>query len=82
MDKPVIEARNLGVHFVRTRRRKLRVRDMFIHGSGRQPAKERLLLYGDLLRAAGREVEARAAYERAAGHEPADSHPNQESRVP
>ena len=49
---------------------------------GRQPAKERLLLYGDLLRAAGREVEARAAYERAAGHEPADSHPNQESRVP
>jgi len=49
---------------------------------GRQPAKERLLLYGDLLRAAGREVEAQAAYERAAGRKPTDSHPNQESRVP
>jgi len=49
---------------------------------GRQPAKERLLLYGDLLRAAGREVEAQAAYERAAGRQPADSRPNQESPVP
>ena len=46
---------------------------------GQQPAKERLLLYGDLLRAAGREVEAQAAYERAAGRTPADRHPNQES---
>ncbi|HEX5039358.1 MAG TPA: hypothetical protein VFW95_04440 [Candidatus Limnocylindria bacterium] len=46
---------------------------------GQQPAKERLLLYGDLLRAAGREVEAQAAYERAAGPKPADRHPNQES---
>jgi hypothetical protein len=46
---------------------------------GRQPAKGRLLLYGDLLRAAGREVEAQAAYERAAGRQPTDSHPNQES---
>jgi hypothetical protein len=45
---------------------------------GRQPAKGRLLLYGDLLRAAGREVEAQAAYERAAGRKPADSPPNQE----
>jgi predicted negative regulator of RcsB-dependent stress response len=30
------------------------------------PASERLLLYGDLLRAAGRESEAHAAYDRAA----------------
>ena len=34
---------------------------------GGQPAAERLLLYGDLLRAAGREVEANEAYDRAAG---------------
>jgi hypothetical protein len=34
---------------------------------GRQPTAERLLLYGDLLRAAGREVEATEAYDRAAG---------------
>lgn len=34
---------------------------------GAQPARERLLLYGDLLRAAGREVEANEAYDRAAG---------------
>ena len=34
---------------------------------GAQPAAERLLLYGDLLRAAGREVEANEAYDRAAG---------------
>jgi hypothetical protein len=34
---------------------------------GGQPAAERLLLYGDLLRAAGREVEANDAYDRAAG---------------
>jgi hypothetical protein len=34
---------------------------------GRQPAPERLLLYGDLLRAAGREVEANEAYDLAAG---------------
>jgi hypothetical protein len=33
---------------------------------GRQPAAERLLLYGDLLRAAGREAEAQRAYDRAA----------------
>ncbi|HJP70794.1 MAG TPA: hypothetical protein VJ975_03675 [Candidatus Limnocylindria bacterium] len=33
---------------------------------GRQAAAERLLLYGDLLRAAGREVEATDAYDRAA----------------
>jgi hypothetical protein len=34
---------------------------------GRQPPAERLLLYGDLLRAAGREGEATEAYDRAAG---------------
>jgi hypothetical protein len=34
---------------------------------GRQPPPERLLLYGDLLRAAGREIEANEAYDRAAG---------------
>lgn len=34
---------------------------------GGQPAPERLLLYGDLLRAAGREAEASEAYDRAAG---------------
>jgi hypothetical protein len=34
---------------------------------GGQPPRERLLLYGDLLRAAGREVEAAEAYDRAAG---------------
>ena len=33
---------------------------------GRQPAAERLLLYGDLLRAAGRELEANDAFDRAA----------------
>ena len=33
---------------------------------GGQPAQERLLLYGDLLRAAGRRVEADQAYDRAA----------------
>jgi hypothetical protein len=34
---------------------------------GTQPAEERLLLYGDLLRAAGRQGEADEAYDRAAG---------------
>ena len=34
---------------------------------GAEPAPDRLLLYGDLLRAAGREVEANDAYDRAAG---------------
>ncbi len=34
---------------------------------GGQPPAERLLLYGDLLRAAGREVEANEVYDRAAG---------------
>jgi len=35
---------------------------------GGQPAAERLLLYGDLLRAAGRELEANRAYDRAVDH--------------
>jgi hypothetical protein len=34
---------------------------------GGRPSTDRLLLYGDLLRAAGREVEANQAYDRAAG---------------
>lgn len=33
---------------------------------GGQPGAERLLLYGDLLRAAGRRTEAEGAYDRAA----------------
>jgi hypothetical protein len=33
---------------------------------GSQPSAERLLLYGDLLRAAGREADAQRAYARAA----------------
>jgi hypothetical protein len=33
---------------------------------GPKPAAERLVLYGDLLRAAGRERDAAAAYDRAA----------------
>ena len=33
---------------------------------GGQPAAERLLLYGDLLRSAGRDAEATDAYDRAA----------------
>ena len=36
---------------------------------GGQPPRERLLLYGDLLRAAGREAEANEAYDRAAGQQ-------------
>ncbi|HSK92590.1 MAG TPA: hypothetical protein VLA76_00875 [Candidatus Angelobacter sp.] len=35
---------------------------------GARPAAERLLLYGDLLRAAGRQAEADEAYDRAAAH--------------
>jgi hypothetical protein len=35
-------------------------------GLGEQPSAERLVLYGDLLRAAGRERDAAAAYDRAA----------------
>jgi ABC-2 type transport system ATP-binding protein len=34
---PIIEADNLGIRFVRNRRRQLRLREMFIHRGGRQP---------------------------------------------
>ncbi|MGW0432291.1 ABC transporter ATP-binding protein [Micromonospora sp. NPDC003197] len=37
MDTPIIEAENLGIRFVRNRRRQLRLREMFIHRGGRQP---------------------------------------------
>lgn len=37
MTKPIIEARGLGIRFVKNRRRQLRVREMFIHGLSRQP---------------------------------------------
>lgn len=36
----VIEVNDVGVEFLRSRRRKLRVRDVFIHGSGRRPGSE------------------------------------------
>jgi ABC-2 type transport system ATP-binding protein len=35
--EPIIEARNLGIRFVRNRRRQLRLREMVIHRGGRQP---------------------------------------------
>jgi ABC-2 type transport system ATP-binding protein len=35
--KPIIEARGLGIRFVKNRRRQLRLREMFIHGLSRQP---------------------------------------------
>jgi ABC-2 type transport system ATP-binding protein len=35
--KPIIEARGLGIRFVKNRRRQLRLREMFIHGMRRQP---------------------------------------------
>lgn len=37
MSKPIIEANDLGIRFVRNRRRQLRLREMFIHRGGRQP---------------------------------------------
>lgn len=37
MTKPIIEARNVGIRFVKNRRRQLRLREMFIHGFSRQP---------------------------------------------
>lgn len=37
MGNPIIEADNLGIRFVRNRRRQLRLREMFIHRGGRQP---------------------------------------------
>jgi len=35
--RPIIEADDLGIRFVRNRRRQLRLREMFIHRGGRQP---------------------------------------------
>jgi ABC-type polysaccharide/polyol phosphate transport system, ATPase component len=35
--EPMIEAENLGIQFVRNRRRNLRLREMIIHRGGRQP---------------------------------------------
>ncbi|MGC9667534.1 ABC transporter ATP-binding protein [Planosporangium sp. 12N6] len=40
MMQPVIEAKDLGVKFVRNRRRKLKMRETFIHGLKRQPSGE------------------------------------------
>ncbi|GIG65412.1 ABC transporter ATP-binding protein [Phytomonospora endophytica] len=40
MSKPIIEARDLGIRFVRSRKRKLKLRDMIIHRGGRQPSAE------------------------------------------
>lgn len=37
MTVPIIEAHDLGIQFVRNRRRQLRLREMFIHRGGRQP---------------------------------------------
>jgi ABC-2 type transport system ATP-binding protein len=37
MDAPIIEADNLGVRFVRNRRRQLRLRELIIHRGGRHP---------------------------------------------
>ncbi|MEJ3749899.1 ABC transporter ATP-binding protein [Actinomycetes bacterium KLBMP 9797] len=37
MSQPIIEARDLGIRFVRNRRRQLRLREMIIHWGGRQP---------------------------------------------
>lgn len=40
MSEPIIEVRDLGVQFVRNRRRNLRLREMVIHGFRRQPDQE------------------------------------------
>jgi ABC-2 type transport system ATP-binding protein len=37
MSEPIISANDLGIQFVRNRRRQLRLREMFIHRGGRQP---------------------------------------------
>jgi ABC-2 type transport system ATP-binding protein len=37
VSQPIIEARDLGIRFVRNRRRQLRLREMIIHRGGRQP---------------------------------------------
>lgn len=40
MSQPIIEARDLGIRFVRNRKRNLRLREMIIHRGGRQPSGE------------------------------------------
>lgn len=40
MSEPIIEANNLGIRFSQTRRRKLSVRELFLHGLKRQPKGE------------------------------------------
>jgi ABC-2 type transport system ATP-binding protein len=37
MPEPIIQAHDLGIRFVKNRRRQLRLREMFIHGLRRQP---------------------------------------------
>ena len=37
MSEPIIEAKDLGIRFVRNRRRQMRIREMFIHRGGRRP---------------------------------------------
>ena len=37
MAVPVIEARGLGIRFTRNRRRKMKMRELFVHGAARQP---------------------------------------------
>ncbi|HYN94393.1 MAG TPA: ABC transporter ATP-binding protein [Pilimelia sp.] len=39
-DKPIIETRDIGIRFVKSRRRQLKLREMFIHGMRRQPTNE------------------------------------------
>jgi len=38
--KPIIEVKNIGIRFVKSRRRQLKLREMFIHGKRRQPSSE------------------------------------------
>jgi ABC-2 type transport system ATP-binding protein len=38
--KPIIEARDVGIRFVKSRRRQLKLREIFIHGRKRQPTSE------------------------------------------
>ena len=40
MGTPVIEADNLGIRFLKTRRRNLKVRDLFLHGGRRRPGRD------------------------------------------
>jgi len=38
MTEPIIEARSLGIKFAKSRRRKLSVRELFVHGDKRRPS--------------------------------------------